>query len=150
MEASGDNLAHHLLQESLPVGFSKFLCLSEVSPWVEFINLLRVHCFNYHHDALYQLIIVFCYHHSTLINLHIIHPRSCVWKKWISILKCPARAWTSIPLEPAARSTLAYLTSNILLGIQQIFSIYPQQCITNKINPGRQDEQRNKCWLDTM
>jgi hypothetical protein len=45
--------------------------------------------------------------------------RSCDWKSLISILKCPARAWTSIPLEPAARSTPAYLTSKILLGIQQ-------------------------------
>ena len=37
----------------------------------------------------------------------------------ISILKCPAGACISIPLDPAARSTPASLTSNILLGIKQ-------------------------------
>ena len=118
LEASGDNLAHHLLQESLSVCFSKFFCSSEVSPRVEFINLLKVHCFSYDHSALHKLNFVI-YYHRTVINLHIIHQRNCVWKTWISILKCPARAWTSIPLEPATRSTPAYLTLNILLGIQQ-------------------------------
>ena len=37
----------------------------------------------------------------------------------ISIVKCPAGACISIPLNPAARSTPASLTSNILLGIKQ-------------------------------
>ena len=81
------------------------------------INLLRVHCYILSPHQL--MFVIYC--HRTIINLHIMPPRSCVWKTWISILKCPARAWTSIRLEPAARSTPAYLTSNILLGIQHIF-----------------------------
>ena len=62
---------------------------------------------------------VFSYHRTTL-SLHILPPSSCDWKSWISILKCPALAWTSTPLESAARSPPAYLPSNILLGIQQL------------------------------
>jgi hypothetical protein len=81
---------------------SQILCSSEVSPRVEFINYLRAHCFSYHHSAPHKLNCVI-FSLRTIINQHIIYPRSRVWKTWISILKCPARAWASIPLEPAAR-----------------------------------------------
>ena len=70
----GGNLAHHLLQESLSVCFSKFLCSSEVSPRVEFINLLIVHCFSYHHSALHKL--------NVYLNLRCSIPK-CLWnKRW--------------------------------------------------------------------
>ena len=75
-----------------------------------------MHCFKYHNSALHQLIFVF--YHRTTINLHILPPGSCDWKSWISVLKCPTRACTRIPLEPAARSAPMYLTSTITLGIQ--------------------------------
>jgi len=71
------NLGLHLLQESLPDCFSKFLCVSEVSLRVKLINLLRVHCFSYQNSALHQLIFVFS-NHRTTINLHILPPRICV------------------------------------------------------------------------
>ena len=57
----------------------KMSCVSEVSLRVEFINLLRERCFNYHHRALHQLIFVFCYH-RTIIDLHILPTRNCDWK----------------------------------------------------------------------
>ena len=95
------------------------LCVRSFSLWVELIELLK--------GALLQL----SSQHTTSVNFYILlslyyynkpafsTPRSCDCKSWISILKCLARAWTSIPLEPAARSIPAYLTSNILLRIQQ-------------------------------
>ena len=46
-------------------------------------------------------------------------PNELWLESWISILMWPAQACTSFPLEPAARSTPASLTSTILLGIQQ-------------------------------
>ena len=56
-------------------------------------------------------------------------------ESWISILKWPAQACTSFPLEPAAWSTPASLTSTILLGIQHTV------CPLNKKLSGPQNLQ---------
>jgi hypothetical protein len=109
----------HLMQESLPDCFSNFLCVSKVSLRVEFINLMK--------GTLLQLspqcttsvnfcILLLSYYNNKPAYAT---PRSCDWKSGISNPKCLARAWTSTPLEPAARLTPTYLASKILLGIQE-------------------------------
>ena len=92
--------------------------LLQLSPQCTVSVITTVHCFSYHHSALHHLILVFLqssYYNKPAYST----PKELCWKFRLSILKCPARAWTSIPLEPAARSPPPYLTSNILLGIKQ-------------------------------
>jgi len=58
LEASGDILGHHLLQESLSEYIAKNFFVTEVSLQTELPNYLTVRCFIYHHSALYQLLLL--------------------------------------------------------------------------------------------
>jgi len=63
----------------------------------------------YHHSAIHQLVYYILL--STIYNKSALSALQELWlESWISILKCPARAWTSFPQEPNARSPPAYLT----------------------------------------
>jgi len=82
----------------------------------ELPNYLIVRCFIYHHSALHQLF----YHLSTSYNKStIILFKSCDWIREYQFLSVQHEPYTSFPQKPAARSTPAYLTSTITLGIQQ-------------------------------
>jgi len=57
LEASGDILAHHLLQESLSEYIAK-ISVIEVSLQAELPNYSIVRCFIFHHSALHQLLLL--------------------------------------------------------------------------------------------
>jgi len=117
LEASGDILGGHLLQESLSDHIVKF---SLFSLRAVLTNYLTVHCIIYHHSALHQsfyfILLSTSYNKSALSAF-----QDLCLESWVSILKCPARAWTNFLEEPTARSTPAYLISSITLSIQHIF-----------------------------
>jgi len=54
LEAWGDILGHHLLQESLSEDINKISFVTEVSLQAELLNYLIVRFFIYYHSALHQ------------------------------------------------------------------------------------------------
>ena len=114
METSGYILGRHLLQESLSGYIDKF---SLFSVRAVLTNYLTVRCIIYHHSALHLLfnyiLLSPSYNESALSTIQELWLGS-----WISNFKCPARAWTSFPQEPNARSPPEYQTLTITFGIQ--------------------------------
>jgi hypothetical protein len=68
-----------------------------------------------HHVSYFYILLSTSNNKSTYSSI-----RELQLDSWISILKCPARAYTSFPQESTAWSTLACLTSTITHGIQQL------------------------------
>jgi len=107
-------LGRHLLQESLTDHIAK---CSLFSLRGVLTNYLRVRCIIYHDSALHQLfyyiLLATSYNKPALST-----SKSCGWSLAYQFLSVQHEPWTSFPQEPAARSTPAYLTSTITLGIQ--------------------------------
>ena len=100
--------------------------VTEVSLQTELPNCLIVRCFIYHHNALHQLLYLL----STSYNKSSILPfESCDWIRAYQYLSVQHEPYTSFPQEPAARSTPAYLTSTITLGIQHIWCHNHSNCL---------------------
>jgi len=97
---------------------AKFLC----PPYERYYNLIHSALHHYHPNALHQLF--YCilrsinYNKPTSFTL-----QKCGWSLEYQFLSVQNEPWTSFPQEPAARSTPAYLTSNITLGIQKSQSV---------------------------
>ena len=75
-------------------------------------------CIIYHHSALHQLfyyiLLTTSYNKPALST-----SKSCAWSLEYQFLSVQYEPSTSFPQEPAARSTPAYLTSTVTLGVQQ-------------------------------
>jgi len=114
-DASGDILVRRVLQESLSDHIAKFLC----SPYERNYNLINSALHQYHPNALHQLL--YCI--LRLINYNkpttFIHQK-CGRSIEYQFLNVQHDPCTSIPHEPATRSTPACLTSTITLAIQHI------------------------------